>query len=580
MTQDSLVASTYQADLENQNRALRYAQIAAEGASERFSALFSSVPLALMVIDETGQVLQSNARALASFRPQERDPPLAFLLSLVNDGFSERVVQAIQTAKWRGHCAVHEIDVRSGDSAILTGDLHIAKIDNPHDELANFICAFVDQGPLLAQRAILQENAAQLQLRNDEIQRIETQLRESQKMQAMGTMASGIAHDFNNILGTILGNVELARQDASNNSDVQLSLLEIEKAGRRARDLVRQILTFSRKEPPQRTLLNLNELVHEVARLIRLSLPQNIALNVQIAPNTPAVLAEATQVQQALINLCSNASDAIGAKGGTIHIELGQVPSADTFNPAFQDAAQERRRARRPLQVALAVRDTGAGMDADLVQRVFEPFFTTKPTGQGTGLGLAVVHGVMRAHEGFAHVRSTPGAGSVFTLHFPAAMQEGGSQVAATLIRPNVPAPEKLQAQGQHIMVVDDDTALVFLVERALKRRGFRVTSFTQPELALRALRDQPHAYDLMVTDYNMPDLNGVDLMRQAQAIRSDLPIALASGYVTREIEQSAFAAGAKALIHKPNDVGELVDTVQRLLQGARSDRSSDRLAD
>lgn len=580
MTHDSLVGSAYQADLENQNRALRYAQIAAEGASERFSALFSSVPLALMVIDETGQVLQSNARALASFRPQERDPPLAFLLSLVNNGFSERVVQTIQTAKMRGHCAVHEIDVRSGDSATLTGDLHIAKIDNPHDELANFICAFVDQGPLLAQRAILQENAAQLQLRNDEIQRIETQLRDSQKMQAMGTMASGIAHDFNNILGTILGNVELARQDASSNSDVQLSLLEIEKAGRRARDLVRQILTFSRKEPPQRTLLNLNELVHEVARLIRLDLPPNIALNVHIAPNTPAVLAEATQVQQALINLCTNAADAIGAKGGTIHIELGQVPSADTFKPAFQDAAHERRRARRPLQVALAVRDTGAGMDADLVQRVFEPFFTTKPTGQGTGLGLAVVHGVMGAHEGFAHVRSTPGAGSVFTLHFPAAAQEVRSPVAATLIRPNVPALEKLQAQGQHIMVVDDDTALVFLVERALKRRGFRVTSFTQPELALTALRDQPNAYDLMLTDYNMPNLNGVDLLRQAQAIRSDLPIALASGYVTREIEQSAFAAGAKALIHKPNDVGELVDIVQRLLQGAKSDRLSDRLAD
>jgi two-component system, cell cycle sensor histidine kinase and response regulator CckA len=231
----------------------------------------------------------------------------------------------------------------------------------------------------LAQRAILRENAAQLQLRNDEIQRIETQLRESQKMHAMGTMAGGIAHDFNNILGTILGNVELAKQDASHNSDVHQSLLEIEKAGRRARDLVRQILTFSRKEPPQRTTLYLNEIVHEVARLVRLDLPQNIALNVHIAPNTPAVLAEATQVQQALINLCSNAGYAIGAKGGTIHIELGQVASADTFNPAFQDAAQERRRAPRPLQVALAVRDTGAGMDSDLVQRVFEPSSPPSP---------------------------------------------------------------------------------------------------------------------------------------------------------------------------------------------------------
>ena len=571
------MSSAYQADLQNQNQALRYAQLAAEGASERFSALFSSVPLALMVIDEVGQVLESNARALASFRPQEQDPPLNFLLPLVTEQFSRQVAMAIQTAKLQGQCAVHEIDLICAGRAILSGDLHIAKIDSPQDELANFICAFVDQGPLLAQREVLRENAVHLKDRNDEIQRIETQLRESQKMQAMGTMASGIAHDFNNILATILGNVELARQDSSINAEVQLSLLEIEKAGRRARDLVRQILTFSRKEPPQRTPLRLDAIVQEVARLIRKDLPHHIALHVQIDAETPAVLAEATQVQQALINLCTNASDAIGFTGGSIHIELCRVLPAATDNPAFQEAARERRRAPRALQVALAVRDTGTGMDADLVQRVFEPFFTTKPTGQGTGLGLAVVHGVMRAHEGFAHVRSTPGAGTVFTLHFPAAASDiklQALQAAQTPTQPDLPATpatrENSKGQGQHVMVVDDDKALLFLVERALKRNGFEVTSFSQPALALDALRARPQAYDLIVTDYNMPDLDGVELMRQAQAIRADLPVALASGYVTREIEQRAFAAGARALIHKPNDVGALVDTVQQILQGKK----------
>ncbi len=583
MTTQGLDKSAYQAELERQNEALRYSQRAAEGASERFSALFSSVPLALMVVDETGQILESNARALAAFRPLERDPPLNFLLPLVTDTFSAQVAQALQTAKFAGQCIVCEMVMHAGDALTLTGDLHIARIDNPQDDLANFICAFVDQGPLLAQREALQATAEELKLRNAAIQQIEAQLRESQKMQAIGTMASGIAHDFNNILGTILGNVELARQDAALDSLAQISLIEIEKAGRRARDLVRQILTFSRREPPQRATLHLGPIVHEVARLIRLDLPPNITLHAQIDPDTPAVLAEATQVQQALINLCTNAGYAIGAIGGTIRIELGRVQPAETDNPAFRDVAQERRRAPRALQVALAVHDTGTGMDADLVQRVFEPFFTTKPTGQGTGLGLAVVHGVMRAHEGFAHVRSTPGAGSVFTLHFPAAALDTtlqATQAPQASIRPNLSAPETAQGQGQHVMYVDDDKALVFLVERALRRRGFKVTSFTQPALALNALRAQPHDYDLMVTDYNMPDLNGVDLLRQAQTIRADLPVALASGYVTREIEQSALAAGAQALIHKPNDVGELVDTVQRLLQGARSDRLSDRLAD
>lgn len=590
MTPQSLEPSAYQAELEIQNQALRYAQLAAEGASERFLALFSGVPLALMVIDETGQVLESNAQALASFRPQEHDPALTFLQPLVTGGFSEQVAQALRDAHVQGHCVVNEVTLRSGENAILTGDLHIAKIDNPHDELANFICAFVDQGPLLAQRQILRDTAEKLSKQNEEIQRIESQLRESQKMQAMGTMASGIAHDFNNILATILGNVELARQDTAANSPVQISLLEIEKAGRRARDLVRQILTFSRKEAPQRQPLYLADVAHEVARLMRLDLPQHIEIQLQVEPRVPAILAEGAQVQQALINLCANAVDAIGASRGIISIELACVQPDFARNAAFVPSANERRRAPRAPQVALAVRDTGSGMDQDLVQRVFEPFFTTKPTGQGTGLGLAVVHGVMRAHEGFVHLRSTPGAGSIFTLHFPVAAPVLTSQAPQTPIKTSIPKDdgEHELGQGQHVMYVDDDKALVFLVERALTRRGFKVSSFTQPALALSALRAQPQAYDLMVTDYNMPDVSGIELMREALIIRNDLPMALASGYVTTEIEQGAFAAGAQALIHKPNDVGELVETVQRLLQGAKADpfldrslnRSPDRLLD
>ena len=580
MTSQGLERFADQAELEAQNQALRYAQSEAEGASERFSALFSSVPMALMVVDEAGQILEYNARALAAFRPLESDAPLSFLQPLVTDVFAQRIVLALNAAKADGQSTVQEVVLHSGGSSTLTGDLHVARIASSkgtaQDTLAHFICAFVDQGPLLAQREALQHIAEQLKVRNAEIQQVEAQLRESQKMQAIGTMASGIAHDFNNILGTILGNAELARQDVDADSPAQVSLVEIEKAGRRARDLVRQILTFSRKERPQRALLHLADVVHEVARLIRLDLPSHIALHIHIDPHTPAVLAEATQVQQALINLCANAGYAIGTKPGAISIELGSVRSGDTRKPAFQDATPERRNAPRPLQVALAVRDTGAGMDADLVQRVFEPFFTTKPTGQGTGLGLAVVHGVMRAHEGFAHVRSTPGEGSLFTLHFPVASSDLITQAPQPSVNPPLLNAQKLSGQSQHVMVVDDDKALLFLVERALKRRGFQVTSFTQPALALSALRERPHAYDLMVTDYNMPDLNGVDLLRQAQTIRADLPIALASGYVTREIEQSAFAAGALALIHKPNDVSELVETVQRLLRSARVDGSMD----
>ena len=666
----------YQAELEIQNKALRYSQLAAEGASERFVALFSNVPLALMVVDEQSLVLQSNAMALRLFRPLETDPPLNFLLPLVRDDYRERVEAAFAQARSQGTSESTEIIFLAGTAGSFTGDLHIARVENPQDELAHFICAIIDQGPLLAERQALRLSAAELQDRNEELhlsenrlaaiinssldaiicvdaertisvfnpaaaalfqcpsdqalgsqlerflpnavrtlaytqvsthaqlgemegctaggkvlavevsvscerhaqgnittvfardltarKKIETQrnvlegqLRESQKMQAIGTMAGGIAHDFNNILGAILGNVDLARQDAGIDSPALISLTEIEKAGRRARDLVRQILTFSRNESPKRNSIQLAAVVQETARLLRVGLPQSVELRVKIDPTTPHVLADETQVEQALLNLCTNAIQAIGSERGIVSIELGS---------GQPDAGEvERRESTREQYVTLAVRDTGSGIDPDTLQRVFEPFFTTKPMGQGTGLGLAVVHGVMRSHQGTVGVRSKPGQGSVFTLYFPPA-DAVETQVEVEPVQVNC-----VQGQGKHVMYVDDDHALVFLVERALTRKGFKVTTFTDPHKACAALRANARDYDLVVTDYNMPGYCGIDLLREARAIRPDLPVALASGYVTTEIEESAFAEGARALIHKPNDVDELIDTVQRLIQDSEA---------
>ncbi|MEK9802455.1 MAG: ATP-binding protein [Curvibacter sp.] len=671
----------YQAELEAQNSALEYSRIAAEGASERFESLFSNVPLALMVVDEDGLVEQSNAMALRLFRPREADPPLNFLLPLVTPDHVERVQQALDEARLQGHSDTTEVVFSSGLEARFTGDLHIARIQYSHDrELVHFVCAVIDQGPLLTERRALQErrralqeSALALQQRNEELrlsenrlaaiinssldailcvddeQRItvfnpaaaalfqcppeqalktsldrflpeaieriaatrvssqatlgevigrtadgqplmlevsisrepqpegdgdittvfardltarrqmeaqrnvlEAQLREAHKMQAIGTMAGGIAHDFNNILGAILGNVTLARQDAPADSPVQVSLSEIEKAGRRGRDLVRQILTFSRNEPPKRHRVQLGEVVHESVRLMKVTLPPAVDLQVRLH-DTPPVLADATQVEQALINLCTNAVHAIGGVRGTVGITLASC-SPDMLECQRLGLAEGR-------YVTLSVRDSGSGMDGETLQRIFEPFFTTKPVGQGTGLGLAVVHGVMRTHLGAVDVRSDPGQGSEFTLYFPVAEDDVAS----------VPAePARLQTVmgfGRHVMYVDDDQALAFLVERVLGRRGFKVSVYTDPRAALAALREQQD-FDLLVTDYNMPDYSGVDLLKEARQIRPRLPMALASGYITPEIEASALAAGARALIHKPNDVSELCDTVQRLIQG------------
>ncbi|TWG38450.1 PAS domain S-box-containing protein [Acidovorax delafieldii] len=692
---EGLVAElrAYQAELENQNKVLRYSQAVAESAYERFETLFASVPLALMVVDDHDMVVQANSMAHRSFQPTERDRPLTALMPFVCPQDAARVREAFAQAQDLGHSEVKEVVFTISNATRITGDLHIAHIDAPQTSgppLSQFLCAVIDQGPLLAERQALQHSAETLQQRNEQIrasekrleavinsaldaiicvdqhQRItvfnptaaalfqcsasdalgstldrflpdaaqalafaqlttqallgemtaltasgkelavevsvsferhadgetttvfardltgrkkaeahrnelEAQLRESHKMQAVGTMAGGIAHDFNNILGAILGNVELAKADCAAGSPVLESLLEIDKAGRRARDLVRQILTFSRNEPPQRSAVSLAEVVHDTERLLRVTLPPAIELHMQLQAGLPPVLADATQVEQALLNLCTNAVHAIGTERGSIHVE------AATVQP---DQRLTERLGLAPIDyVALTVRDTGPGMDAATLERIFEPFFTTKPVGQGTGLGLAVVHGVMRTHEGGVDVQSAPGQGSRFTLYFPVATgATAGAQPSpaaqALPLAAATSSPEPAEPPGgapgkkHHVMYVDDDQALVFLVQRLLRRRGYEVNGYTDPHEATAALRADPQAYDLLVTDYNMPGFCGVDLVREARLIRPDLPVALASGYVTAEIEQAALAEGAQALIHKPNDVEELCATVQRLIVG------------
>ncbi|MBC7916310.1 MAG: response regulator [Rhodoferax sp.] len=683
----------YQSELEIQNKALRYSQQEAEGASERFATLFSSVPLALMVVDEVGQVLASNAMAQRLFQPLESDAPLNFLLPFVATTHADEVAVAFLNARTAGTSEVSEVVFIAGSRGNFTGDLHIARIENPLGDLAHFTCAVIDQGPLLTQRQALQESATILRQRNEdlllsenrmtaiinssldailcvdesqhvtvfnpaatalfacpveqalgmplgrflpEVERalasgevpaqamlgefqatnmqgktifveisvslerrlrtravihssaateasqrgqllphgavttlfvrdlsarkqaesqrlaLETQLRESQKMQAMGTMAGGIAHDFNNILSAILGNVELARQDTAQGAPAQTSLLEIDKAGRRARDLVRQILTFSRNELPQRIAIQLAEVVHDTARLVKVTLPPSVRLSVTVEANNPTVLADATQVEQALLNLCTNAVLAIGKNKGSVAIELGSThlgpPECERMGLPAGD------------YVALRVRDTGNGMTRATIERIFEPFFTTREVGQGTGLGLSVVHGIMQTHGGAVQVDSTPGQGSVFCLYFPVTREKviPVSTIAA-------PAPE-VRGAGRRVMYVDDDQALVFLVARVLQRKGFAVTTFTDPRDALAALHAAPQGFDLLVTDYNMPGFSGVDLLRAVRSQWPSLPVALASGYITPDIERTALAEGASALIYKPNDVNELCETVQRLI--------------
>ena len=666
----------YQHELELQNEVLNYSQAVAESASERFETLFASIPLPLLVVDEYDMVVQANAMAHRAFQPTEKDRLLINFKPFVHANDAERVTTAFEQAKALGRAEVHEVLFQITEEFELCGDLHVAGVVVPQQNgpaTWQYLCAVVNQGPLLAERKALQERNQQLYASErrlesvinsaldaiicvDQHQRItvfnptaaalflcspqdalgsplerflpdaaralafsslttqavlgemtgltlsgreipmeisvsfehhssgdtttifardltsrnraeaqrnalETQLRESHKMQAVGTMAGGIAHDFNNIVGAILGNVELAKADSCGNPAAMESLREIEKAGRRARDLVRQILTFSRNDLPERRPVQVQEVMSDTARLLRVTLPPSIELQVQESNDLPPLLADPTQVEQALFNLCNNAMQAIGSQRGIIQMRAMRI-APDSYQC-------ERLGLAVAEYLVFMVQDSGPGMDVVTQRRIFEPFFTTKPVGQGTGLGLSVVHGVMRTHGGAVDVHSELGQGSCFTLYFPLSDPNSGhcALPPMRMDKPEAPLPEPVLAtRASHVMYVDDDQALVFLFQRLLRRRGYEVSGFTDPHEAMAALHEEPQRFDLIVTDYNMPGFSGLDLLRQTLQINPQLPVALASGYVTAEIEQAAIAAGARALIHKPNDVQEFCATVHELL--------------
>ena len=383
---------------------------------------------------------------------------------------------------------------------------------------------------------------------------LEAQLRESQKMEAIGTLAGGIAHDFNNILAAILGNVALAREQAGVSLAAQANLEQISKAAVRARSLVQQILAFSRRQPLRLVNQPMRPLIEDAARLMRPILPAGVELALALTDAPIHVAADATQMQQVLMNLCTNAWHAHNGQAGRITVGLEALDVA-------ADAAQGL--GLLPGRHAhLWVRDTGSGMDEATRARVFEPFFTTKPVGQGTGLGLSVVHGIVAAHRGAIAVSSTRGQGSRFDLYFPQVEPEPA--VAAL----EAVAAEPPRSAGQHVLYVDDDPVMVLMVRGLLRRGGYRVSTFEDSREAMAALRAQPDAFDAVVTDHNMPGLSGLDIARELAHLRPGLPVVISSGYVSEEMLAAASQLGVRSVMQKEYTLEQLADILHRVLSG------------
>ena len=388
---------------------------------------------------------------------------------------------------------------------------------------------------------------------------LEAQLRESQKMEAIGTLAGGVAHDFNNLLAAILGNLALAREDVGEDHVAQESLAEINRAAIRARQLVQQILAFSRRQAQEMQRQWLTPLVEEALGLLRSLLPAGVRLETRLSSDRLPVLADATQMQQVLMNLCTNAWQAMVGRSGeiTVVLEVTHLGASQALRLGNVPAGAYAR---------LSVADNGPGMDAETQRRIFEPFFTTKAPGTGTGLGLAVVHGIVKAHRGAIEVHSRPGEGARFDVYLPLAPgAEAEPEALPQTPGSSVPAGEA--SGGRHVVYIDDYEAMVFLVGRLLRKQGYRVSTFGSGEAALAWLRGHPDdPVDLLVTDQNMPGLSGIDVVRELQTLRPTLRVAIVSGHVNERLVADAAALGVIDVLGKQDSMDALGDAIRALL--------------
>ena len=425
---------------------------------------------------------------------------------------------------WCGHF----INLRK-DGALYEEEATISPVYDSSGEIVNYV-------------AVKRDISEQL--------KIERQLRQAQKLEAIGTLAGGIAHDFNNVLAAIIGYTQLAAGELPADSNVRHDLDRVLSAADRAKDLVRQILTFSRQVEEERQPIKLHLIIREALKLLRPSLPTTIEIKEDIDRDCEPVLADPTQMHQVIMNLCTNAYQAMTEEGGVLAVAL--KPFA-----ADHDFARSHPNLHEGAYVRLTVSDTGHGMDKETLERIFEPFFTTKERGEGTGLGLATVHGIATAHGGTVTVYSELGTGSTFHVYLPCVERSVPEQT-----RGETP----IRGGHERILVVDDEKDIADMMERALEQFGYDVIAMTSSVDALAAFCAQPHLFDLIITDYTMSKMTGEQLASKVTGIRPDIPIILMTGFSERISRERAEEIGLSRFLMKPADPRHIARVVREVL--------------
>ena len=387
-------------------------------------------------------------------------------------------------------------------------------------------------------------------LAEKEIKNLQEQMVQSRKMEAVGTLSGGIAHDFNNILGIIIGYTELALTDIPSENPTKANLEKVKTASLRARDVVKQLLSFSRKTKQERKPLAIGPLLKESLKLLRPSIPSNIKIENHIAEDLGAILADSTQMHQVIINLCNNAAHAMSENGGELTIILHNIAinKAQTF--LYHDLKEGE-------HINLTVKDTGQGIDPDHIDRIFDPYFTTKEVGKGTGMGLSVVHGIVKAHDGAITVDSKPGKGSSFQVFFPVINK------VPVLEEKTI---EQIPLGTERILLVDDEEFLLEMEAEMLKRLGYQVIATMDPLHAIQLFQLNPEHFDLVITDMTMPGITGEKLTMELMKIQPDIPVILCTGFSERMTEERAASLGIRKYLEKPIKVSQMARAVRDIM--------------
>jgi len=478
--------------------------------------------------DLEGNIIYSSSRA-KDILGYEREKLFGKKVYLHYEKGEEDAKKIMKELKLKGELRNHEMMLKKKDGGLIDINLSASYLKNEKGEVIGTLGIYRD----ISER-----------------KHLESQLRQAQKMESIGTLAGGIAHDFNNILSPIMIHSEIGMMELPPDNPIQHNLKEILKAGERARDMVKQILAFSRKEEGRRAEIKIIPILKEVLKLLRSSIPTTIDIHHNLEAESDTVLADPTQIHQIVLNLGTNAAHAMRERGGSLEVGLVQEDLDSEAVAQYSDL-------NPGSYLKLTVSDTGCGIDGETMQKIFDPYFTTKGPGEGTGMGLAVIHGIVKSYGAHITVESELGKGTTFKVYLP-----GIAADVSPVAEPSVQLPRGTE----RILLVDDEKVAVDAIQPILENLGYQVNARTSSIEALEAFRNNPATYDLVITDMTMPNMTGKDLAKELMTIRPDIPIILCTGFSEKIDEDKAKEMGI-SFVMKPIVIRDITNTIRQVLE-------------